>query len=89
MMAGAVGAMAQHQDPSSRSLSSLPRASVPSLSSSISSPLWPPFARDPLPVVVSFSCSSSHSAVRLKHQRVGEESLLVAGLLFPLRLLWL
>ena len=38
----AIWVMTQHQDPGGYSLSSLPKASVPSLSSGVSNPLCPP-----------------------------------------------
>ena len=44
-MASEVWGMSQLQDPRNYFLSSLPKATVPSLSSSFSSPLWPSFAR--------------------------------------------
>ena len=43
-MASAVWGMTQHRDPGSCSFSSLPRATNPRLSSSVSSPLCPTFA---------------------------------------------
>ena len=55
-MVPAIWGMTQHQDPSGYSLSSLPKASIPSLSSSVSSPLCLPFARDLLSVADSFYC---------------------------------
>ena len=44
-MAPAVWEMTQHVDPGGYFLSSLPRATNPRVSSSISSPLFPPYAR--------------------------------------------
>ena len=76
-MSFALGMMTQHQDPSGCSLSSLHQASVPSLSSSISSPLCPTFGRDLhlwlSPLVINLVIL--HSAVKLKHHRARAESL--------------
>ena len=54
-MVAALGVMTQHRDPSDPTLSSLPKASVPSLSPSISSPLCSPFSSYLLSVAVSLS----------------------------------
>ena len=72
------GRLAQHQNPGAYSLSSLPKASFPSLSSSLSSPLCPTFARDLLSLAISFVVNlvTLQSAVRLKHQRARAEALL-------------
>ena len=51
-LAAAIWGMIQHQDPSIYSLSSLPKASIPSLSSGVSSPLCTP----PLPEPRVSSC---------------------------------
>ena len=60
MKAAADWGMTQHQDPHGSSLSSLPKASVPSLSSSLCSPLCSTFASDLLSLAIFFGCLSGH-----------------------------
>ena len=55
-MAAAIWVMTQHWDLSGYSLSSLPKAPISSLYTSISSPLCFCFARDLPSVAISFSC---------------------------------
>ena len=72
-MAVAVWVMTQHQDPVGHSLSSLPKASIPSVSPSISRPLCSPFARNLClwlsPLVINLV--TLHSAVRFRHHKAG------------------
>ena len=81
--------LAQQRDPCGYFLTSLPKASAPSLSSSLSSPLCPTLASDLLSLATSFRGFIWSQSLRLKHQRDRAENLLGLGLLFPLRLLLL
>ena len=73
-MAVAVWVLTQYRNPSSRSLSSLPVASIPSIFSRVSSSLHPALLGTYClwlsPSVVNLV--SVHSAVRLKHHRAGK-----------------
>ena len=76
--AGAIGVVTQHQHPRGYSLSSLPKASMPSLSSYVCSPLCPLFAKDLLsPSVVNLV--TLHSEFRLESHSLGQNPSWLGG----------